>query len=78
MALVSSLTPVFVAVLCVVIAFVLRSFQKTKTTSKPDSKSTREARPWVDEDLKDDTEISSKDNGTPQRSLECCLYVHLP
>ncbi|XP_012687512.1 iodotyrosine deiodinase 1 [Clupea harengus] len=62
MALVSSLTPVFVAVLCVVIAFVLRSFQKTKTTSKPDSKSTREARPWVDEDLKDDTEISSKDN----------------
>lgn len=67
----SALTPVFVAVLCVVIAFVVRSLQNTETTSNPqqshkkvDSRSTTEARPWVDQDLQDNTEITSKDNGT--------------
>ncbi|XP_076129142.1 iodotyrosine deiodinase [Alosa pseudoharengus] len=62
MALVSVLTPILVAVLCVVIALVFRSFQNTETTSKPESKPKGDERPWVDEDLQDDTEISSKDN----------------
>uniref|UniRef100_A0AAY4BR30 iodotyrosine deiodinase n=1 Tax=Denticeps clupeoides TaxID=299321 RepID=A0AAY4BR30_9TELE len=57
MALFSSLTPVFLALLCVVIAAIIRSFSRRKEPSKPDSKATREVRPWVDEDLQDNTEI---------------------
>ncbi|KAL2082074.1 hypothetical protein ACEWY4_021892 [Coilia grayii] len=63
MALISPLTPIFVAVLCVVIALVFRSLQNRDSASRPVSNNPqREARPWVDEDLQDDTEISSKDN----------------
>uniref|UniRef100_A0AAY4BRG9 iodotyrosine deiodinase n=1 Tax=Denticeps clupeoides TaxID=299321 RepID=A0AAY4BRG9_9TELE len=50
------------ALLCVVIAAIIRSFSRRKEPSKPDSKATREVRPWVDEDLQDNTEISSRDN----------------
>ncbi|XP_063079555.1 iodotyrosine deiodinase [Engraulis encrasicolus] len=72
MALISPLTPIFVAVLCVVIALIFRSLQNSENTSGPipaggggssSSQAPRqEARPWVDEDLQDDTEISTRDN----------------
>uniref|UniRef100_A0A673JEX8 iodotyrosine deiodinase n=1 Tax=Sinocyclocheilus rhinocerous TaxID=307959 RepID=A0A673JEX8_9TELE len=61
MAVFSSLTPVFVAVLCVIIGFLFKSSQRRETRSKQ-QRSDQTARPWVDEDLQDDTETSSKHN----------------
>ncbi|KAL6483555.1 hypothetical protein MHYP_G00084270 [Metynnis hypsauchen] len=65
MALISALTPVFVAVLCVVIAFFFRNYRRAESSSqqKPSTAAGETtSRPWVDEDLQDDTEISAKDN----------------
>ncbi|KAM9550969.1 iodotyrosine deiodinase isoform 1-T1 [Salvelinus alpinus] len=63
MALLSTLTPVFVAVLCVILVFLFKSSQKKEENKavKPEWKPKAEARPWVDEDLQDDTEIRHKD-----------------
>lgn len=63
MAVFSTLTPVFVAVLCVIIGFLFKNSQRRETRSKQ-KRSGETARPWVDEDLQDDTEISRKHNGT--------------
>ncbi|XP_026055516.1 iodotyrosine deiodinase [Carassius auratus] len=61
MAVFSSLTPVFVAVLCVIIGFLFKNSQRRQTRSKQ-GRSDQTSKPWVDEDLQDDTEISSKHN----------------
>ncbi|XP_067301707.1 iodotyrosine deiodinase [Pseudorasbora parva] len=61
MAMFSSLTPVFVAVLCVIIGFLFKNSQRRESRSKQ-KRSGETARPWVDEDLQDDTEISRKHN----------------
>lgn len=66
MALLSVLTPVLAAVLCVVIAFMfVKSNKQTKTTSQGKTKGGSKAdfRPWVDQDLQDDTEITTKEDG---------------
>uniref|UniRef100_A0AAZ3NWU7 Iodotyrosine deiodinase 1 n=1 Tax=Oncorhynchus tshawytscha TaxID=74940 RepID=A0AAZ3NWU7_ONCTS len=66
MALLSTLTPVFVAVLCVILVFLFKTSQKKENKAvKPERKPEAEARPWVDEDLQDDTEIRHKDEGSP-------------
>ena len=55
MALLSALTPVLVAVLCVVIVFmfVKSNDSRDKTQEKPKA----DFRPWVDQDLQDNTEL---------------------
>ncbi|XP_036446941.1 iodotyrosine deiodinase 1 [Colossoma macropomum] len=65
MALISVFTPVFVAVLCVVIVFFFRNYRRAESSSqlKPSTAAGESSsRPWVDEDLQDDTEISTKDS----------------
>lgn len=61
MALFSPLTPVFIAIICVLIGIVLKKAngekEKRETKSKPLS------RPWVDEDLKDDTDHHLEEEG---------------
>ncbi|XP_030642830.1 iodotyrosine deiodinase [Chanos chanos] len=61
MALFSTLTPVIVAILCVIIVFL---FKNSKWTECALAKKTvhlpKESKPWVDEDLQDDTEINSE------------------
>uniref|UniRef100_A0A671NDL3 iodotyrosine deiodinase n=1 Tax=Sinocyclocheilus anshuiensis TaxID=1608454 RepID=A0A671NDL3_9TELE len=61
MAVFSSLTPVFVAVLCVIIGFLFKNSQRRQTRSKQE-RSDQTARPWVDEDLQDDTEIKEEED----------------
>ncbi|ROL52114.1 Iodotyrosine deiodinase 1 [Anabarilius grahami] len=61
MAVFSTLTPVFVAVLCAIIGFLFKNSLRRETRSKQ-KRSGETARPWVDEDLQDDTEISRKHN----------------
>lgn len=62
MALLSVLTPVLAAVLCLVVGLMLVKSRETKNTSqgKSGASTTVEQRPWVDQDLQDDTEGSMK------------------
>ncbi|XP_070705620.1 iodotyrosine deiodinase [Pempheris klunzingeri] len=66
MAVLSILTPVLAAVLCLVIGFMLMRSQQTETTSTTQGKTERASkgdfRPWVDEDLQDDTEVTEKED----------------
>ncbi|XP_010157466.1 PREDICTED: iodotyrosine dehalogenase 1-like, partial [Eurypyga helias] len=54
MALFSSLTPIFIAVICVLIGVILKKTNGEK--EKRETKSKLLSRPWVDEDLKDGTD----------------------
>lgn len=65
MALLSVLTPVLAAVLCLVAGLLLVKSRETKNTSqgKSGASTTVEHRPWVDQDLQDDTEGSIKGRG---------------
>ncbi|XP_043086218.1 iodotyrosine deiodinase 1 isoform X2 [Puntigrus tetrazona] len=75
MAVFSSLTPVFVAVLCVIIGFLFKNSRRREPRSKQ-KRSDQTARPWVDEDLQDDTEISSKHNdATEEENLQHIPYT---
>ncbi|XP_019947338.1 iodotyrosine deiodinase [Paralichthys olivaceus] len=60
MALLSILTPALVVVLCLVIGFML--FKSQETTSTSPAQTSAESRPWVDQDLQDDTEITAKED----------------
>lgn len=72
MALLSVLTPVLAAVLCLVVGLTLVKSRETKNTSrgKSGASSTVEHRPWVDQDLQDDTEGSMKGRGKEGKNRE--------
>ncbi|KAG8444223.1 hypothetical protein GDO86_009419 [Hymenochirus boettgeri] len=55
MAVFSFLTPVFLAILCVFIVIIQKS--RGNATSQSNEKKRKESRPWVDEDLQDETEL---------------------
>ncbi|XP_034018573.1 iodotyrosine deiodinase 1 [Thalassophryne amazonica] len=67
MAVLSVLTPILVAVLCLVIGFVVLKSRETKTASggKTKGASKEDFRPWVDQDLEDNSEnpVQDKDGG---------------
>lgn len=65
MTLLSVFTPALAAVLCLVVGFMLMRSRETKTTSPGRSEKASKAdhRPWVDQDLQDDTETPVKENG---------------
>lgn len=60
MALLSGLTPVLLLLLCMLVGFLLLRSQKTSKTRKP---SEGEKRPWVDQDLQDDSETTTGGRG---------------
>ncbi|XP_041661582.1 iodotyrosine deiodinase 1 [Cheilinus undulatus] len=67
MALLSVLTPVLAVVLCLVLGFMLLKSHQSETTSTSERKSEgalkdKEFRPWVDQDLQDDTDITAKED----------------
>ncbi|XP_006115024.1 iodotyrosine deiodinase 1 isoform X1 [Pelodiscus sinensis] len=53
----SPLTPVFVAIICVLIGIILKSNRKSSKKGKSETKSKSESRPWVDDDLRDSTDL---------------------
>ncbi|XP_051264108.1 iodotyrosine deiodinase 1 [Dicentrarchus labrax] len=66
MALLSVLTPVLAVVLCLVIGFMLVKSRETETAStasreKSTAASKTDYRPWVDQDLQDDTETRERE-----------------
>uniref|UniRef100_A0A4W6EDI1 iodotyrosine deiodinase n=1 Tax=Lates calcarifer TaxID=8187 RepID=A0A4W6EDI1_LATCA len=62
MALLSVLTPVLAAVLCLVIGYMLVKSRETETTSTPPVTTKADLRPWVDQDLQDDTEVTARED----------------
>ncbi|XP_033505346.2 iodotyrosine deiodinase [Epinephelus lanceolatus] len=83
MALLSVLTPVLAVVLCLLIGFMLVRSRETETTStsvKTERASNADFRPWVDQDLQDDTEITAKedDDGEWGDSNEEEDLLHVP
>lgn len=54
MTLFSSLTPVFIAIICVLIGVILKKTKREK--EKGNTRSKPIPRPWVDEDLRDGTD----------------------
>lgn len=65
MTLLSVFTPALAAVLCLVAGFILMRSRETKIASPGRSEKAPKAdhRPWVDQDLQDDTETPMKENG---------------
>ncbi|XP_040285450.1 iodotyrosine deiodinase 1 [Bufo bufo] len=62
MAIFSFLSPFFLAVVCVLIIIILQSMKKTDAKKgKGENTARAESRPWVDEDLKDSTELLAED-----------------
>ncbi|XP_067844479.1 iodotyrosine deiodinase isoform X1 [Heptranchias perlo] len=58
MALVSSLTPFIIAVICICLAALWRNKRKAKGERKVETEESVSSRPWADEDLRDETELS--------------------
>ncbi|KAM3861008.1 iodotyrosine deiodinase [Diretmus argenteus] len=86
MAFLSALTPFLVAVLCVVIVFMFINSRKTETTSQTEtkgkskgvSKPAGDPRPWVDQDLQDDTEITRDEDDYCEDEEEEENLPHVP
>lgn len=80
MALLSVLTPVLAAVLCLVVGLMLVKSRETKNTSqgKSGASTTVEQRPWVDQDLQDDTEGSMKGRGKEGKNTKFYSLVLPP
>uniref|UniRef100_A0A3Q0SGP6 iodotyrosine deiodinase n=1 Tax=Amphilophus citrinellus TaxID=61819 RepID=A0A3Q0SGP6_AMPCI len=86
MALLSVFTPVLAVVLCLVIGFMLVKSRETETSSTSPSKTKGgtkgEKRPWVDQDLQDDTDTTAKegddDDGDWGDSTEEESLAHVP
>ncbi|XP_074541779.1 iodotyrosine deiodinase [Halichoeres trimaculatus] len=82
MALLSVLTPVLAVLLCLVLGFMLMKSRETDTSAKETgvASKTADSRPWVDQDLTDDTEITDKgdDDGDWVDSNEEDDCQHVP
>lgn len=65
MALLSLLTPVLALVLCLVIGYMLVKSRDAKSTSRLRRQEAEvDSRPWVDQDLQDNTEHAQREDGT--------------
>lgn len=64
MALLSVLTPVLVLVLCLLIGYMLVTPRDAESTPRlPGQAAKVDSRPWVDQDLQDDTEHAQREDG---------------
>uniref|UniRef100_UPI0037E770A6 iodotyrosine deiodinase n=1 Tax=Semicossyphus pulcher TaxID=241346 RepID=UPI0037E770A6 len=65
MALLSVLTPVLAVVLCLVLGYMLLKPRETETTARKTegASKSKNFRPWVDQDLQDDTENTAREGG---------------
>lgn len=65
MVLLSVLTPVLALILCLVLGFMLVQSRGSEATSTEKNKGATKGdfRPWVDQDLQDDTEVGAEGEG---------------
>ncbi|ELK38217.1 Iodotyrosine dehalogenase 1, partial [Myotis davidii] len=59
-----SLTPVLIAVVCVLIVWIFKNADRGVERRKGEARAGSEARPWVDADLKDSTDLPQVEEGT--------------
>uniref|UniRef100_A0A3P9K2U3 iodotyrosine deiodinase n=1 Tax=Oryzias latipes TaxID=8090 RepID=A0A3P9K2U3_ORYLA len=82
MVLLSILTPVLALILCLVLGFVLVKSRLTEATSTSTEKSKGatkgDFRPWVDQDLQDDTEVTEEGEDDWVDSSEVEDLAHVP
>ncbi|KAM7395528.1 hypothetical protein PAMA_007006 [Pampus argenteus] len=82
MALLSVLTPVLAVVLCMIIGFMFVKSRQTETSSQGKTKGCSKVgfKPWVDEDLQDETEITAREeeDGEWAGSTEGEDVAHVP
>lgn len=71
MALLSVLTPVLALLLCLVVGYMLLKSRHAESTSGQEAKV--DSRPWVDQDLQDDTEHAQREDGRQP----LLFYLHL-
>ncbi|XP_044304764.1 iodotyrosine deiodinase 1 isoform X1 [Varanus komodoensis] len=55
-----SLTPLLIAIICVLIGIILKGSKKSTKTEQNKVNKKAEVRPWVDEDLKDSTDLHTE------------------
>ncbi|KAG8510709.1 Iodotyrosine deiodinase 1 [Galemys pyrenaicus] len=75
------LTPVLVAVVCILIVWMFRNADGSLEKRKELARSSAEARPWVDEDLTDGTDLQRAEEDAdewqePEESVEHIPYSH--
>lgn len=68
------LTPVLVAVVCILIVWIFKNADGSKEKRKEESRARAEARPWVDEDLKDSTDLHQAEEGKDTGSEAKCQH----
>ncbi|XP_034964657.1 iodotyrosine deiodinase 1 [Zootoca vivipara] len=75
----SPLTPVFVAIICVLIVIILKGSRKSSKKEQSRASQKTESRPWVDEDLQDSTHlpVDEEDDGGEWQGLEDNI-AHVP
>ncbi|XP_006872133.1 PREDICTED: iodotyrosine dehalogenase 1 [Chrysochloris asiatica] len=61
-----SLTPVLVAVVCILIVWVFKNAERSHEQRKAEPQTTARARPWVDEDLRDGTDLHQEEEDTDE------------
>ncbi|XP_062980610.1 iodotyrosine deiodinase 1 [Elgaria multicarinata webbii] len=73
----SSLTAVFVAIICILIGIILKGSKKSSNKEQSKTNKKAEARPWVDEDLKDSTDlhVEEEDDGEWQGLDDSIAHV---
>lgn len=76
MALLSALTPVLVAVLCLVIGFMF--VKSNGSRDKRQEKPKADFRPWVDQDLQDNTEVTENNEDDEEDHNEEESIPHVP
>lgn len=57
------LTPVLVALVCILIVWIFKNADRSVERRKGEPRARAEARPWVDEDLKDSTDLHQGEEG---------------
>lgn len=78
MALLSVLTPVLALVLCLLIGYMLVTSRDAESTSRlPGQAAKVDSRPWVDQDLQDDTEHAQREDGKKKQKNNLFLPFHL-
>lgn len=63
MALLSVLTPVLALVLCLVVGYMLIKSKDAETPSSRLKATKVDSRPWVDQEVQDDTELEQREDG---------------
>lgn len=57
------LTPVLVAVVCILMVWIFKNADGATKRREEEPRARAEARPWVDEDLKDSTDVLQVEEG---------------